>query len=262
MSHTVAYLGCLLITALSVTLVPAASASIIGLPAFEITLASSGSTSETISGSNLGLSTMPDGTFTSIGTHTSLSGDADYTWDLLIDPDPTIGGTFSFTNLLSTAKDYNLSFSLPVGTAFLPAMVNGHFAGAVADSDGSGNAFLNDIIWSGLIDGAFVMGSGPASLGCAAIGCTTTNPTTYLGPTHYSPGVSGNIATNISFTLSAGDKVSFNTFFDVSSIPEPGTLTLLAGLPILAPIWTRLKKGRLFRLKHRRNDFGAPYSGK
>jgi len=243
MSRIYALFGCLLTLAVA----PAASASIIGLPAVELTLTSSGSGSETLSGYSLGLASTTDGNFTANGTHTSLSGDADYTWDLLLDPDPTIGGTFSFTNLLSSAKDYNLTFTLPVGTAFAPAIANGHFAGTVADADGSGDAFLNNVSWSGLIDGVSVMSSGPASFGCSTAGCATSQPTTYLGPLNYLPGVSGNIATNISFTLSPGDLVSFNTYFDVSPIPEPGTLVLLAGVLVITLSWKTGKKRSSFR---------------
>ena len=247
MSRIYAAIGCLLILGLSLAVVPAASASIIGLPNFELTLASSGSTSETLSGSSLGLTTMPDGNFTTNGSHTSLSGDANISWDLLLNPDPTISGTFAFANLLSTAKDYNLTFTLPIGTPFAPALVNGHFAGAVTDANGNGNAFLNNIAWSGSIDGLSVMSSGPSNIACDTVGCSTSQPVTYLGPVNDPSGVSGNIATHISFTLSAGDQISFSTYFDVSPIPEPGTLFLLAGMFVLAVSWQTIKDNRLIR---------------
>jgi len=230
------FIGCLLTLAVAQT----ASASIIGLPAFELALTSSGHATETLSGSNLGLASTNNGNFTANGTHTSLSGDADYTWSLLLDPDPTIGGTFSFTNLLSTAKDYDLNFMLPVGMGFSPAVVNGHFAGAVADANGNGNAYLNNVSWLSLVDGVSVMSAGPTSFACATINCTSVQPTTYLDPLNYLPGVSTSISTNVSFTLSAGDRVTFNTYFDVAPVPEPGTLMLLAGALVIAP-WIRIQ---------------------
>ncbi|MBI1194977.1 MAG: hypothetical protein GC138_03930 [Gammaproteobacteria bacterium] len=244
MSRIHAFAVCLLAPLLGLAVSPIASASMIGLPAFELTLSDSGFSTDTLIGSDLGLSATGEGMYTSTGTYTSVSGDNEYSWDLLIDPDPTIGGTFGITNLLGTAKVYNLAFTLPVGTAFSQAMVNGHFSGSVMDNDASGSAALDDITWSGLIDGITVMNSGPAGIGCHTAGCSTAQPITYLGPMTYLPGVSSNIATNISFTLSAGDRVTFRTYFDVSPIPEPGTLALFAGLAVS---WQTARKKGLIR---------------
>lgn len=247
MSRIHVFIGSLLVSASSLLILPVASASIIGLPDFQVTLASTGSSAETLSGQDLGIVETSDGTYTSTGMHTDPSGGAEYNWALLLDPDPTIGGTFGFTNLLDTARDYTLTLTLPIGAAFSGAVVNGHFGGSIEDMNGSGNAYLNDIVWSGLIDGHTVMNAGPGDIACAGAGCSTLEPTTYLGPLTYLPEVSDTIATHIGFTLSAGDQVTFSTYFDVAPIPEPGTFALLAGLLSLPLAWQITKAKRAIR---------------
>jgi hypothetical protein len=159
-------------------------------------------------------------------------------WDLTVKQDPFINGTITITNFTDSTKDYNFVFMLPVTPAFSPSRMGGRLTATLLDLSGDGSAFLDPLLASpgtpmyrGQIDSNTVLplflvnvacfGSGP---GCTASG---TDSNGMPGVTLPGPGVVSNIGTLLSFSLSAGDRVTFNTNFTVEPVPLPAALPML-----------------------------------
>ncbi len=165
-------------------------------------------------------------------------------WDLALDPDPTISNVFSVTNNTAATQTFVVSVLLPTGISFgPPSLIRGSIQGGATDNNFDGVTLSNASgfsIYEGLIDGAVVRtlfddptsvsGPGSVSLGSAPFGI----------PVQESIAVATNatIGLTLRFDLTAGDSASFTANFDVQPVPEPGT-ALLMGLGLAGLAATR-----------------------
>ena len=204
--------------------------------------------------------TGPGDSFTSSGEATDVDGDGIFTrsgrfvgsglvaeWETGIDPDPTIAVHVLLFNLSPIAQTFTVSVAFggipPIG----PGTLQGGFFGDATYTDTSGNrtvTFGSDgvhPIYRADVDGvtSHDLGFGSATAtGFAGISGTMFRqswgepiPSAPFGPLTSSMRISN------TFTLTSGDKVEFDEFFDVEpgeAVPEPGTLALVAlGLAVL-----------------------------
>lgn len=165
-----------------------------------------------------------------------------FTWDISVDPDPFISAVFSIANHTSVTRNFDLLFTLPVGAPFGPAgYKKGSLSAAFEDSNLSGGAALNNIMWSGRMDGVAVMSLLGGSFACGGAGCNFTLSPVSDGPLP-STGVDSSIGLRLAFDLSAGDRATFNTFFEVTPVPLPAALWLLASGVFMLLAFSRKKK--------------------
>jgi len=196
----------------------------------------------------------PDGSFTLVGTQSGDALDPSWLldWNLTIDYDPFINGSMSVTNLSTTARNFSLAISLPVA-AFTPSLYGGSITATVFDLNGDNSASVSPStaagagpgIYQGTIDGSPVLDLFGITLSCTSAtgGCTATGSEQdgLPGATIPGPDVAGNIGTVLHFSLSAGDKATFDTNFTVvpvTAVPLPPSawllLAALGGLGLLA----------------------------
>ena len=151
----------------------------------------------------------------------------DYSWNLMVDPDPFIKGSFTVTNTSSMMQNFDINFALPVTPAFNTGYMTGSLAGSFSDQNANG-VTLNINDWDGLIDNVTQMNlysfGGIFSAGSSVtIAADDQRNVFFNGP------VNNTIGIHMNFDLSAGDKVTFDTAFEVTPIPVPGTVWLLGG---------------------------------
>lgn len=180
-----------------------------------------------------------DGTFTYNGSVSNPSLWA-FTWDIMVDPDPLISATFGITNNTAITKHFDLLFTLPVGSSFgTPAVKSGSLAATFQDLNNSGSVTLSNFDWDGLIDGSSAMTLFSGDFSCGGAGCIGNIFPVSDGPLS-STGVNTSIGIHLAFDLTAGDKATFDTFFEVEPVvvPVPAALWLfgsgLLGLAALA----------------------------
>lgn len=166
-----------------------------------------------------------------------------YNWNLTLDPDPVIAGSFSLTNLTANDVDVSVLFHLPVNSPFAPGLQSGSFDGSFKDENLSGSASLQNVTWNGLIDGnpTYDIVAFGASCSSNPAGCTGSMFSSDPDPELYGPGVSHSIGTEIAFTLSVGDTATFNSTFEVTPVPAPAA-AILFGTGLLALMG--LRKGQ------------------
>lgn len=162
-------------------------------------------------------------------------------WDLALDQDPFISGSITMTNLTGTTRNYNLTFSLPILPAFSPSEYMGSIDALLFDRNGDGSAALgpnanSTSIYRGTIDGVTVLPLMELTMSCSSgsPGCTASGSDSLggLGSMIMGPAVNSTIGIFLNFSLSAGDRVTFNTQFTVeppSTVPVPAALPLLLG---------------------------------
>jgi hypothetical protein len=168
-------------------------------------------------------------------------------WNLQFDPDPFITGSVTLTNLTAVTQNFNLSFSLPVTPAIPgPSLYKGSITATVTDRNNSGSALIDDYtgngIYAGLIDGTSILplfAVSPLQCGPGA-GCSATGSDYSAGFGSFiggGPAVNSSIGTTLKFSLSAGDRVTFNTLFEVvaldaNPVPVPAAVWLLGSAMI------------------------------
>jgi len=205
-----------------------------------------------INGSVLDPAAVNCGTLGNLTTcqSTNLSGPG-YLLNSLVftfDPDPSITGFFSLTNISPTVMTFTLSATLSGLSLASPVSISGFVgAGTLTDLNGQG-ATLTDSgvsIYTALIDGVPVHTlldppqlyvSTPLASG--GPGAPATIPFTSFGPSTLAQPLNSSITTAFQFRLTPGDQVSLPFAFTVEPVPapEPGSLTLLgcgiAGLAV------------------------------
>jgi len=105
--------------------------------------------------------------------------------------------------------------------------MNGHISGTVTDGNSNGATVSTNgtnPLYQGWIDGSVVASTAlypdPLSWSAGAI--------PYASFTNLPGGaVSNNIGIKLNFTLSAGDSVTLDSFFEVVPVPEPASLGLV-----------------------------------
>jgi hypothetical protein len=183
-----------------------------------------------------------DGTFTFTGS--ADYAEVDVTWNMTVKEDPFINAVLGITNNTANPQTYLMIVTLPAFPPFGSGLMGGPSTITVNDSNFSGAASmssvgLTDTIYNGQVDGVNALPLlGPGlTLSCAFGGCINfTGAVAGLpGPTlPYAPGLVANISIRHRFTLSPGDSATFNSFFIINPIPEPGTAVLgLLGLVAL-----------------------------
>lgn len=168
-------------------------------------------------------------------------------WDLTIKQDPFINGSLTLTNLTTTTRNFSFALSLPVTPAFSPSLFGGSISATLVDANGDLSASLaptsaNPSVYRGTIDGITVLSLFAMNLGCSgsSAGCTASigDSDGLPGPTLAGPAVNSAIGTLLTFSLSAGDRVTFATNFTVeppSPVPLPAALPLLlSGVGVFA----------------------------
>jgi hypothetical protein len=196
-----------------------------------VTISDGGSTAWNLP-SSAPYTTNPDGTFNYIGSVSSPSLWA-FTWNVTVDPDPLISATFGITNNTDITKHFDLLFTLPVGSPFgMPAQKSGSLGATFQDLNGNldlnGNSVtLSNISWAGKIDGVDAMSLFSGDFSCGGAGCIGSIFPVSDGPLS-STGVNTNIGIHLSFDLTARDKATFTTSFEVvpTVVPIPAAVWL------------------------------------
>jgi len=159
------------------------------------------------------------------------------------DLDPFVSGNWAITNTSGSTQIITLTIDLPV-IALPSTLMYGTSSISVLDANGIGGATLASVaalaLYNGRIDLAAVTPStnlfGPGySMVVGLLGSDSETQTFGVAPGSIpGPGVVGFIGIQHTFSLTAGDRATFNSLFSVV-LPEPGTLLLvLAGLGGLA----------------------------
>jgi len=188
---------------------------------------------------------------------TTMSGDMsmlnmwNFNWMLTFEADPFVMLVIDITNTSAGTMTFGLNATTPVSPAISPASImDGWMDGTVTDSSGNGSATLGTFstfaMYEALIDGTGQQQLAPAgsSVTCSSGGggCSGTFlfPLTF-GPTG-GPAVAGNIGINNIFTLTAGDTVHLESYFQVTAVPVPAAVWLFgSGLLGLIGISRRKK---------------------
>ena len=161
-------------------------------------------------------------------------GSGDYTltsWNVYLDPDPTVVGFVAVQNNLAAAQTFTFTFLLPIVPQGPQVQVTGSISGSLTDANGNGATLTNAAptsIYQAKIDGSTVQTllDDPQNVAAGVFGSAPWGPGSF-GPTVLGITANNNIAIQVSFTLSPGDLASFTSVFDVIAVPEPGTLLLL-----------------------------------
>lgn len=157
-------------------------------------------------------------------------------WNLFLDPDPTVSNSIVVTNNTGVVQTFVFSVTLPVSVSFgPPSYIKGSITGGATDNNGDGVTLATSgglSLYRALIDGGVVRTlhddpfatTNPAAFGSAPI------PTVDFGiPVAESVAVATttDIGITLRFTLTPGDSASITSVFNVEAVPEPGTAILL-----------------------------------
>jgi len=165
------------------------------------------------------VSMMVNGTLTSVW---------DYQWSTTVNPDPFIASTFSVTNTSTMMQTFDITFGLPISPSFTGGNMTGNYSANFSDLNGDGSATVDMMTWDGLVDSTTQMNLSLFSGSCSSgsPGCLGSIGTVSSGPIFYSGAVNNTIGIHMKFGLSAGDKVTFDTLFDITPVPVPAAVWL------------------------------------
>lgn len=175
----------------------------------------------------------PDGTYAVIGNG-STSGFS-VSWDLDVDPDPMVMGSFNVTNLSPSLQSFSLTITLSAVQMPGPNVMGGSFGDVIVydlNNDGS-IEFSANPFYQAMIDGNSVQALGQFAYQASFPGNAGFNVNLGSGsfgnpiPSAPAPAVNSTIGARLTFALSPGDSVHVPLLFQVEAVPEPATLALL-----------------------------------
>ncbi len=160
-------------------------------------------------------------------------------YDMFLDPDPTVSNQMVVTNNTAVPQDFLVTVVLPVTVTFgPPSLITGSVGGSATDRNGDGvtlNTIGSTAVYTAAIDNVSVrtLLNAPFSTSAGGFGTAPVGPTNFGIPTAESVGVATttNIGITLRFRLSPFDSAALTSVFNV--VPEPGT-ALLLGSGILA----------------------------
>jgi hypothetical protein len=157
-------------------------------------------------------------------------------WNVTADTDPFVNGFFSIQNNTAVTQTYSFTVTLPVAPPITPiSTIGGSIGVTITDANGDGVATAASVgsgyVFNAANDGTTTLQllpsfslSAPFAGGSATASASAGLP----GATISSIAANGTISITHTFTLTPGDSIGLTSFYQVSSVPEPGTLTLFA----------------------------------
>jgi hypothetical protein len=230
MSLAVATRSCLLAVLLAAVFAPQARAT-----SFELTVGREGAdTVEVVTE----LVEISPGVFTATGTGTE-PGVFSLTFDLRLEGDPAISGSFTLVNLSGATQTFSVSATLGVAAIPAPTLIGGSF-GDLAYTDLNQDGLVRvatvggGFFYQALIDGISVQDLGAFDLGPTS-GVLAKQSFGVPIPSAAGPGVTTSIGVGFpAFSLTAGDQIE-TPFELVVVVPEPAPGAMLTlGLFVLA----------------------------
>jgi hypothetical protein len=198
----------------------------------------------------------PDGTFSlsGIGYGTTFQCD----WALDVNPDPSISGSFTLTNLSATTQNFIMNVTLPVAGGLLAPTVMGGYVGSALngveffDQNNDSTVTLasvgstpiyqaqldnSAVTVQGLLSGSFTAFGGPGAYGNISQLLWGTPI-----PSAPGPGFATNMRVRTTLSLTGGDRVTIPVNFVIEhvAVPEPSSLALIGlGLAAIAGLRAR-----------------------
>jgi len=182
-----------------------------------------------------------------------LPGSSPYTvdsWSIQLKEDPFVTNNLHLTNTSGVTSTFVATVLLPIPTFAYNAVINSSVGVTVTDSNGDGT-LLYDVsgaipIYNGFVGfpvSTSLLTMNPITPGTLPIttadcpfpfpGCTATSANG-VASLAVAPGSATLIGLTLTFQLSPGDSVGMTSRFEIASVPEPATLTLLGvGLVVL-----------------------------
>jgi len=156
-----------------------------------------------------------------------------YMWNIMVDPDPFIQATLTFTNPTASTLTFSATLTLPVSPTWTSAsVISGHINLLLTDNNADGATAQTTTgvpLYNGLIDGVGVaplMGD-PTLLFAPGGGGGTGSSSTSFGPTTIGTGVGASIGITNVFTLSGNDTLRITERFEAVPVPEPASMALV-----------------------------------
>lgn len=186
----------------------------------------------------------------------SLSGvseNADFgiTWDVEYRSNPYLFSNLTLTNFTSSTSTYNIEIDSPAAST--TATKGGSVGYTLTDENGDGTATLASVgsnpLYKAFVDGTQELQLMGVSDTCTSINCISSGSatdgvsslvtTSDLKPVAtslaFTDGVATELGITLDFTLSAGDKVNFESYFQVTPVPVPAAgWLMMTGLGLLA----------------------------
>ncbi len=178
----------------------------------------------------------------------------DFAWDLWVNPDPFIFSQFTLRNLSSEDRTFSINALLPIIGPGSSSLYGGSIFVEANDSNADGSLNFSTVagtpVYSATIDGAEVLTllDFTQTTICGGPGCSVSGPGVFdglpgvvmagdslpVGASLVGPAVQNTIGIDLLFSLSAGDSVTIDTYFEVTPVPVPAALLLLSsGMALL-----------------------------
>ncbi|MDA1008288.1 MAG: hypothetical protein O2800_04705 [Planctomycetota bacterium] len=148
--------------------------------------------------------------------------------------DPRLDFNFIWTNTSSAMQSYTFHFSLSdIDNWDGPVAFDGALSAVLNDLNGNGASLSNfggASLYAGQVDGTQLLSlfNAPFAYSAAAGGSTAIGPESGSGSGL--GGYASELGVQLSFTLSAGDSVSFTGHWNVVPVPAPSALALCAAV--------------------------------
>lgn len=160
------------------------------------------------------------------------------TWDCIVNDDPFVVATINVTNTSSSTQNYSNYMSLPLGIQFPQTLMNGSVSASLVNnspfSTGSSLSSGADPIYQAFID----PGVNPPAASASrtmwdSFALTTPTFVTNANANNafageLGPAALSSMALKLQFDLSAGDTASVTGIFEITAVPAPAGLAVVA----------------------------------